>query len=58
MSEGPQKRLGATDSGLRPGRYARGSAQSRAAAKAMVVARKASEEEQGFQVVTRFPYCR
>jgi len=45
-NEGPQGRLGATDSGPRPGRFLLGSAQSRAAARAMLVAREASEAEE------------
>jgi len=45
--------LGATGSGPRPGCFLLGSAQSRAAARALIEARKANEEEQGFQVVTR-----
>ena len=45
-NKGPQGQLGATDSGPRPGRFPLGSAQSRAAARAMLVARKASEAEE------------
>jgi hypothetical protein len=41
-----QARLGATDSGPRPGRFPLGSAQSRAAARAILGARKASEAEE------------
>jgi hypothetical protein len=36
VNKGPHGRLGATDSGLRPGRFALGSAQSRAAARALI----------------------
>ena len=52
-SKGAQGQLGATESGPRPGRFPLGSAQSRAAARALLVARKADEAEQGFQVVYR-----
>ena len=44
--------LGATDSGPRPGGFPVGSVQSRAAARVMLVARKASENELRFQVVS------
>jgi hypothetical protein len=52
-SKGQQGRLVATDAGVRPGGFPLGSAQSRAAARAMLAARKASEEGPHFQVVTR-----
>jgi len=45
-NKGPQGRLSATDTGPRPGHFPLGSAQSRAAARAMLVARKASEAEE------------
>jgi hypothetical protein len=48
-----QGRLGATDSGPRPGAFPFGSAQSRAAARSLLATRRAKEEEQGFQVVTK-----
>ena len=48
----PQARLGATLSGPRPGCFPLGSAQSKAAARALLVARKASEEELRFKVVS------
>ena len=52
-NKGPQGRLGATDSSQRPGCFALGSPESRAAARAMLVARKASEEhELRFQAVS------
>src|SRR5271155_2447677 len=52
-SERPQGPLPATDSGVRPGAFPLGSAQSRAAARSLVAARKASEEnELRFQVVS------
>lgn len=52
-NRGSQKGLGATDSSPRPGCFALGSAQSRAAARAMLVTRKASEEDGlRFQVVS------
>jgi hypothetical protein len=51
VNKGPQGRLGATDSSPRPGCFALGSAQSRAAARAMLVTRKASEED-GLQFQT------
>lgn len=41
-----EARLGATDSGLRPGCFPVGSAQSRAAARSLVNARKESEAEE------------
>jgi hypothetical protein len=43
VNKGTQGRLGATDSGIRPGCFPLGSAQSRAAARAMLEARKANE---------------
>jgi hypothetical protein len=52
-SKGAQGRLGATDSGPRPGRFPLGSAQSRAAARALLLARKATEEKELFRVVYR-----
>jgi hypothetical protein len=45
-NKGPQGRLGATDSSPRPGCFALGSEQSRAAARAMLIARKAREEDE------------
>lgn len=45
-SKGPQRQPGATDTGPRPGRFPLGSAKSRAAARAMLVAQKASEAEE------------
>jgi hypothetical protein len=42
-NRGSRKVLGATDSGLKPSAYPLGSWQSRAAARAMLVARKADE---------------
>jgi hypothetical protein len=45
-NKGSQKGLGATDSGVRPGCFALGSTQSRAAARSLLVARKASEEDE------------
>lgn len=53
ISKGAQGRLGATVQGPRPGGFPVGSAQSRAAARALLVARKADEEKQSFRVVTR-----
>jgi hypothetical protein len=51
--KGAKRGLGATDSSPRPGRFALGSWQSRAAARAMLVRRKGSEEEGlRFQVVS------
>jgi hypothetical protein len=50
-NKGDQKPLGATDSTPKPGSFPLGSAQSRAAARAMLVERKESEE--GFCVVLR-----
>jgi hypothetical protein len=44
-TKGPQQRLGATDTGARPGRFPLGSPQSRAAARALLLAREAGEEE-------------
>lgn len=41
-----QNGLGATDSGPRPGRFPLGSAQSRAAARAMLVRRGTSKEDE------------
>src|ERR1017187_188542 len=53
VNKGSQGRLGATDSSPRPGCFSLGSAQSRAAARAMLVTRKASEEDGlRFQVVS------
>jgi hypothetical protein len=52
-NKGAQGRRFATDSGVRPGRFPVGSAQSRAAARALLVARKESEDDQRFQVVYR-----
>ena len=52
-NKGAQRRQGATDSGIRPGCFALGSAQSRAAARALLVARNASDEGNGVQVVYR-----
>jgi hypothetical protein len=43
-NKGPQERLGATASTPRPGCFPLGSAQSRAAARAMLAARKESED--------------
>jgi hypothetical protein len=45
-NKGPQGRLGATDSSPRPGCFALGSAQSRATARAMLITRKAREEDE------------
>jgi hypothetical protein len=45
LNKGSQGRLGATDSGSRPGCFPLGSMQSRAAARSLMVARKANEEE-------------
>lgn len=46
-NKGPQKTLGATDSGSKPGGcFPLGSARSRAAARSLVTARKASEEDE------------
>jgi len=42
-NKGPQGRLGATDSGPRPGSFPIGSAQSRAAARTLLEARKGAE---------------
>ena len=44
-NRGSQKALGATDSGLRPSDYPLGSQQSRAAARAMLDARRAAQGE-------------
>lgn len=49
-NKGAQGRLGATDSGPRPGSFPLGSAQSRAAARALLVARES--EEMRFQTVS------
>lgn len=52
--KGAQPPLAATDSGLRPGCFPVGSAQSRAAARAMLTTRRAGEEDlriQSFSVV-------
>ncbi len=43
-NKGPQQRLGATDSGSRPGCFPIGSPLSRAAARAMLAAREASDD--------------
>jgi hypothetical protein len=56
--KGDQRRLGATDSGPRPGGFPIGSAQSRAAARAMLMARDANKEEfsvQSYSVVDGKP---
>jgi hypothetical protein len=53
-NKGPHERLGATDSGARPGCFPLGSPQSRAAARSMLAARRASEQSKsGIQVVYR-----
>jgi hypothetical protein len=52
VNKGTQGRLGATDSGIRPGCFPLGSAQSRAAARAMLEARKADAGMLNFQVVS------
>jgi hypothetical protein len=53
VNKGPQRRLRATDSSPRPGCFVLGSAQSRAAARAMLARRKATEEDGlRFQVVS------
>jgi hypothetical protein len=46
VNQGPRGRRGATNSSPRPGCFALGSAQSRAAARSLLVARKASEESE------------
>ena len=52
-NKGPQGFLPATDSGPRPGAFPLGSAQSRAAARSLLSARKASEEDEiRFQTVS------
>jgi hypothetical protein len=51
-SKGSQGTLGATDSDVRPGGFPLGSAQSRAAARALLEARKAKDEALQFQVVS------
>jgi hypothetical protein len=51
-NKGSQEFLRATKSGLRPGVFPLGSAQSRAAARSLLAARKASEEDE-----TRFQCC-
>ena len=43
VNKGSQGRLGATDSGIRPGGFPLGSAQSRAAARALFDARRDAE---------------
>lgn len=49
----PERPLPATDSGPRPGAFPLGSAQSRAAARSLLAARKASEDdEMRFQTVS------
>ena len=53
VDKGATRPLGATVSGIRPGSYPLGSALSRAAARSLLAARRASEDEQGFQVVSR-----
>lgn len=54
-----QERLGATDSGPRPGRFPLGSPQSRAAARAMLAARESEAEfrVQTVSVVDGKPVC-
>jgi hypothetical protein len=52
-NKGSQGPLPATDSGMRPGCFPLGSAQSRAAARSLLEARKASEDEQGFEIITK-----
>ena len=44
--KGPYGKLGATDSSPRPGALPLGSARSRAAARSLLAARKASEEDE------------
>ena len=51
-SKGPQGRLGATNPGPRPGGFPLGSAQSRAAARALLAAREANEEQLRVQCVS------
>lgn len=52
--KGAQRRLDATESGPRPGRFPLGSALSRATARALLAARNAKERgETGFKVVYR-----
>jgi len=51
QNKGSQGRLGATDSGPRPGGFPLGSAQSRAAARALLAARE--REEDGLRFVVR-----
>lgn len=52
ISKGTQARLGATVAGPRPGGFPLGSVQSRAAARALLVARRANEEQLRFRVVS------
>jgi hypothetical protein len=47
-----EKPLGATDSGSRPAAYPLGSALSRAAARSLAMARRESEDQLRFQVVS------
>lgn len=50
--KGPLRRLGATDSGPRPGRFPLGSARSRAAARALLETKRDTEEA-GVLIVLR-----
>jgi|HubBroStandDraft_6_1064221.scaffolds.fasta_scaffold50113_3 hypothetical protein len=54
-SKGPQQAPGATDSGQRPGDYALGSVESRAAARAAVEQRRASQKRREIIVISTVP---
>ncbi len=53
-NKGAQRRLGATDSGPKPGSYALGSVESRVAARAMLDAREAIEVARVPGILVRF----
>jgi hypothetical protein len=54
-TKGAQQPLGATDSGQRPGNYALGSIESRAAARAAVEQRRASQKKRDFILISSVP---
>jgi hypothetical protein len=54
-SKGARQPLGATDSGQRPGDYALGSVESRAAARAAVDQRRASQKRRELVIVSDVP---
>jgi hypothetical protein len=54
-SKGAQQPLGATDSGRRPGDYALGSVESRAAARAAVEQRRASQKRRELVIICSIP---